>query len=288
MKILVIGATGYQGGHVARHLLKKGHTVHAFTRNSSSPAAQELVKLGAVPVLGNLEDSLSIEKALDSVDAVFGMSTPFEINQQANVEQETQEGIRLADAVKKKNTYMVFSSVSDAPKKTGVPHFDSKYKIEQHIQTIGAEVAILGPVYFMENLLRYQLPLLKEKIYSLPLPPDRKLAQIALDDLAAFAVLALENKNKFVGKRIDLASDELTGKEAAGALKEATGKSIEYLEVPIASVRKLSEDSAKMYEWFNNVGYSVDIPALKKEYPEIPWHTFKDWAKEQNWKEVFA
>jgi len=284
MNVLVTGATGKQGGHVARLLLKRGHSVHAFTRKADSPAARELAKLGAEIVTGDLSDRASVERAVEGVDAIFAMSTPFE----AGMEAETKQGVTVADAAKAKGKYLVYTSVGSANKNTGIPHFDSKWRVEQHIAKIGAEAAIIAPVYFMENVIAFGKQQLKEGLYATPLRPDRKLAQIALDDIAGFTVLALENKGRFIGKRIDLASDDLTGGQVAEILTRVIGKPIKYFQVPIENIRKMGEDMTKMYEWFERVGYSADTAALRRDYPEVGWHTYEDWAKEQDWKQILS
>ena len=284
MNVLVTGATGKQGSHVARLLLKNGHSVHAFTRKADSPAAHELAKLGAKIVTGDLSDRASVERGVEGVDAIFAMSTPFE----AGMEAETKQGVTVADAAKAKSKYLVYTSVGSANKNTGIPHFDSKWRVEQHIAKIGAEAAIIAPVYFMENVIAFGRQQLKESMYATPLRPDRKLAQIALDDIASFAVLALENKGRFIGKRIDLASDDLTGGQVAEILTRVIGKPIKYFQVPIENIRKMSEDMTNMYEWFERVGYSVDTALLRRDYPEVGWHTYEAWAKEQDWKQTLS
>ena len=284
MKVLVIGATGNQGGHVARLLLQKGHAVAAFTRQGQSPAAQKLVNLGARIVTGDLNDRASVERAAEGVDAIFAMATPFE----AGIAAEIRQGRTVAEAARALDKYLVYTSVASANRNTGIPHFESKWEVEQHIARIGAEAAIVAPVYFMENLLAFQKQPLQEGFYATPLRADLKLSQIALHDLAAFAVLALENKERFVGKRIDVASDDLTGAQAAAILAKVLGKPIQYFLVPLEEIRKMSEDLVKMYEWFERVGYHLDIAALHGEYPEVGWHTYEAWAKEQDWKAILS
>lgn len=284
LSVLVTGATGKQGGQVARLLLRKGHQVHAFTRKADSPAAKALAKAGAKVVTGDLTDRPAVEREVEGVDAVFAMSTPFE----AGMEAETKQGITVADAAKAKGRYLVYTSVGGANRNTGIPHFDSKFKVEQHIGKIGVDAAIVAPVYFMENAFVFGKQELKEGVYATALRPDRKLAQIALDDLAGFAVLALENKARFAGKRIDIASDDLTGAQAAEILSRAMGQPLKYFQVPIEKIRAMSDDMAKMYEWFERVGYSVDTATLRREYPEVGWHTYESWAKKQDWKAILG
>ncbi len=280
--ILVTGATGKQGGAVARLLLQKGHKVKAFTRKPDSPAALELKRLGAEPVVGSLDDLNSIQRAAQGVETIFAMSTPFE----AGMEAETQQGLNVADAAETAGVkHLVYTSVGGANRNTGIPHFDSKYKVEQHIQALGVPYTIIGPVAFMENVIHpsWSLPALQNGTVAMALPAQKKLAQIAVADVGAFAVLVIENPSRFLGKRIDIASDDLTGEEAAEILSRATGRKITYFEVPIEQVRAMSEDFAIMYEWFNRVGYQMDIAALRRDYSEVKWHTFETWAKRQDW-----
>ena len=91
---------------------------------------------------------------------------------------------------------------------------------------------------------------------------------------AGFAV----SGEPFYGKRINIASDELTGTEMATALAEVTGRAVSYKELPLAELRTQSDDMARMYDWFNRVGYSVDLQKLRKDYPEVKWRTFREWA----------
>lgn len=278
MKILVVGATGKQGSHVARHLLNRGHHVHAFTRNPQSKVIQELSSMGATAVVGNLYNRESLEKALESVDAFFAITTRVP----DGVEAEIQQGINIGDAAKSKNKYLVFSSVASADKKIGIPHFDSKTTIEEHFKQISLPACVLAPVYFMENV--FAMPQLKEGQYVTTLPSNKRLQQVALDDIAAFATLALENPDRFKNKRIELASDSLTAEEVIEILSKVSGRPIQYIQVPLENVH--DHDMAKMFAFFNKPGFSVDIIELHRAYPEIPWHTYHSWAKEQNWQNM--
>jgi uncharacterized protein YbjT (DUF2867 family) len=265
-------------------MLQKGHGVAAFTRQAQSPAAQKLANLGAQIVTGDLNERASAERAAESVDAIFAMGTPFE----ARIEAEIRQGNTVAEAARARGKYLVYNSVASANQNTSIPHFESKWEVEQHIARIGAEAAIVAPVYFMENLLAFQKQRLQEGFYATPLRADLKLSYIALNDLAGFAVLTLENKERFVGKRIDVASDDLTGAQAAAILTKVLGKSIKYFQVPLEEIRKMSEDLVKMYEWFERAGYHLDIAALHGEYPEIGWHTYETSASEQDWEAILS
>jgi uncharacterized protein YbjT (DUF2867 family) len=282
LSVLVSGATGQQGGALARVLLEKGHRVRAFVRRPDSPEAAELERLGAELAQGDFEEPSTIERAARSMDAVFVVATPFE----AGMEAETRHGIAVADAAKTAGVgHLVYSSVANADKDTGIPHFDSKREVEEHVERLGVPYTIVAPVYFMENLLApWTLPELKEGRLPMALPSSRPLQQIALSDIAAFTALVLEKREEFEGRRVDIASDELAGEEVAEVLTRVTGPEIHYVELPLEQVRQaMGEDGARMFEWFDQVGYSADIAALRRDHPEVGWHTFEGWAKEQEW-----
>jgi uncharacterized protein YbjT (DUF2867 family) len=273
-KILVTGATGQQGGALAKLLLQKKHNkVHALTRNTQSSAAQDLRNKGANILKGDLDDSDSLEQAVKDVDSVFLMGTPFE----DGTEAETRRGKLMADVAKENNIeHLVYSSVANADQNTGIPHFESKYKIEQHIKNLGIPFTIIGPTFFMENLLG---PGLEQGQLALPLSPFSILQQSALQNIAEFSALMLERRKPFLGKRIDIASDEVTGEQAAKILSNELGYKIKYVHVPLEQLYRANEDMARMYDWYERVGTGIDITSLHQEYPEVNWLTFKDWAR---------
>jgi uncharacterized protein YbjT (DUF2867 family) len=279
--VLVAGATGRQGGAVARLLLERGHRVHALTRRPGSQAAAALHVLGAEIFQADLDDEASVRAAAEGADAFFLVTTPFEEGAQAEVRQ----GRRAAEAAKKAGVkHLVYSSVASADRATGIPHFDGKREIEKHVEGLGVPCTILAPVFFMENFLAAaSLDGLRAGTLSVPLPPSRPLQMIAVADIAAFARLALERPGELAGRRIDLASDVLTGPEIAKALSHATGSAIDYSAAPIDAVRARSEDLARMWEWLDGTGYAADVAALRREHPEVGWHDLGAWAREQDW-----
>ena len=286
-KILVTGATGQQGGALARLLLQKKHEVYALIRNTEpeSPKAQNLRNLGAKLIKGDLDNPESLEQATNGVDSVFLMGTWVEVG----TEGETRRGKMMVDIAKeKKIEHLVYSSVVNADKNTGIPHFESKYKVEQHIKNCGIPYTIIGPTFFMDNMLSYSRAGLQRGQLALPLSPSLILQQSALENIAEFFALVLERHNSFLGKRIDIASDEITGEQAAKVLSDESRRKISYVQVPLEQIRQASEDLALMFQWFERIGTGVDIASLHKQYPEVNWLTFKDWVKSQNWEGLAA
>ncbi|AID28903.1 uncharacterized protein YbjT (DUF2867 family) [Mesorhizobium sp. USDA 4775] len=279
--ILVTGATGQQGGAVARALLSRGHRVKALTRKPDSDAARQLVAAGAEVVAGDLADAASIVRAAKDVDTMFLMGNSYE----AGLEEETRQGILAANAAKAAGIgHLIYSSVADADKQTGIPHFESKYLVEQHVRQLGIPHTISAPVAFMENAVApWSTGALSQGTLAFAMPPKRALQLVALADIGAFVAALAERREQVFGKRYDFAGDELSGEEQAKILTKAIGRPIRYQEIPIAAARQQSEDAALMFEWFDRVGYDVDIAALRRQFPEVRWHGFADWARAFDW-----
>ena len=278
LTVVVTGSTGKQGGAVARGLLERGHKVRAVTRDPNSSQAKLLANAGATLVAASLEDTAAIMKALEGATSLFAMTTPF-----GGTDAETRQGVAAAAAAKAAGVHLVFTSVGSANRQTGIPHFDSKYEVEKYIAKVGVRATILAPVSFMENLY-FAKEQLAKGIYAAALPPTRALAQVAVVDIGAVAVRLLEDAGRFTGKRFDLASDDLTGNDVVAILSRVTGRSFTYFQVPLDVIRQgMGEDGAKMYEWFNRVGYTVDLAALRREFPDVAFHDFESWAKALDW-----
>ena len=281
-RILVTGATGQQGFAVANALLEGGAAIRVLVRKPDHARAQELAGRGAEVATGDFDHPDTLAEALAGVTSVFGVTTPFG----GGTDAEVRHGKTLVDAAKKAGiAHFVYSSVGGADQGTGIPHFDSKYEVEKHLVASGLAYTITGPVYFYENLLfPWSIPALKEGVLRMAMPADRKLQQVAVRDIGRFNALALRRPGDFAGKRIDYAGDDITGSEAAAILAKHAGREVAFAEQPVAEVYKQSEDLGLMYDWFNKVGYSSDLGALRRQYPEVEWLDYDRWAAAQDWK----
>ncbi len=279
--VLVTGATGQQGGAVAHALLSRGHRVKALTRKPDSDAARRLASAGADVVIGDLGDAASVVNAARGVDTMYLMGNSYE----AGTEEETRQGIIAADAAKTAGVgHLIYSSVADANKKTGIPHFESKNLVEKHVAGLGIPYTISAPVAFMENFVApWSIGGLRQGTHAFAMPPKRVLQLVAVGDIGAFVAALVERREQVFGKRFDFAGDELSGEEQAKILSQAIGRPTNYQEIPIAVARQQSEDVALMFEWFDKVGYDADIATLHRDFPEVRWHTFADWAREFDW-----
>jgi len=275
--VLITGATGKQGGATLRHLAgQPGFTVRAMTRKPDSPAAKAVAALGAEVVAGDLDDGPSLERVLAGVWGVFSVQNSWE----AGVEGEEEQGKRLAKAARDKGVqHFVYSSVGSAHKNTGIPHFDSKFHIEQAVKALGfPSYTIIRPVFFMENVLSPQT-LNGDKLVA-TLKPGTKMQMIASDDIGRFSARAFLAADKMNGVEVDIAGDEVTMPEAAEAISGFMGKKVTYQPIPIEVVRQNNEDLALMLEWFDTVGYSADIASLESQWGIRPL-TLKEWLRTQ-------
>jgi uncharacterized protein YbjT (DUF2867 family) len=280
-EVLVLGSTGNQGGAVARQLLKKGFNVKAVTRKPDSEAAKNLSKLGAQIVQAEISDAAAISRALEGVWGAFAVFTMAG----TGVQWEEEQGIKFAEAAKKAGVgHFVYSSVASANKNTGIPHFESKWHTEEKVRSMGFPFyTIIRPVSFMENILSPRTwPAVENGSLMMGLRPDAKQQIIAVEDIGRFGALAFEQPEKLNKEEIDIAGDELTVTEMAQVLSKALGKQIKAVPVPIEEMRKAMPDFAKMIDWIDKTGYSVDIPGLAKKYGIRPM-TFEHWVKKAKW-----
>jgi len=280
--ILVAGATGHQGGSVARALLSDGWKVRALTRHPESAAANELKSLGAEIVCGDMTNPQSLDEPLKGCYGVFSVQQPMEYG----VEGEINQGIALIDAAKRANVKrFIYNSVASADMNTGIPFFDSKVKVEEYLSKSGLDYTIFRPVFFMENLLA-----LRDSIYDgtlrLGLKADVELEVISLHDIGRFVALAFCEPQNWMNRTLEIAGDELTGPQMAELLGKAIGRKVVYEEEPYDKIEKASADMAMMYEWFNVRGYTVDIKSLREIIPDL--ESFMEWTERAGWHRAAA
>ena len=272
--ILITGVTGHQGGAVARALKGSGFRLRGLTRKPEREQAAVLARDGVEIVKGDLDDEATLRRTLAGVWGVFGVQNSWE----AGVEGEEAQGKRLASLARETGVeHYVYTSVGSAHKRTGVPHFDNKWRIEETVRGLGfPSHVILRPVFFMENLLAPS-SLQGDKLSS-ALKPDTKLQMIAVDDIGWFGARAFTDHAVLNRREIDLAGDVRTMAEAAAILAKALNRPIAFVQIPIEQVRQYSEDLALMLEWFERVGFSADIAGLEREFRRT-LTTLPDWAR---------
>jgi uncharacterized protein YbjT (DUF2867 family) len=277
--VLVFGGTGKQGGGAARNLLQRGWAVHAFARDPAGPAATALRALGATIVPGNLDDVDSVRAAMRGAYGVYSVQTPLG---PGGVPAEERHGCTIADVAAEVGvTHFVHSSVGGAQRPEGVFWREAKLRIEERIRKHDLPATFLRPTYFMDNLDQYP-PLLEggTLVYRRGLQPGRSLQMIASGDIGFFAAAAFDDPAT-IGTKLELAGDELTGDEIAATFERHTGIPTRYEPVPMAELERISEWQATAYSWLNRIGYTADIPALRRRFPALL--TLAGWLAQTGW-----
>lgn len=280
LDVFVVGATGPQGSAVARALLQGGHNVRALTRNLAHPAADSLRLRGARLAWASLEDERRLREALTGMDAVFAVTTA----RGHGAAAEVQQGLLLAQLAQDAGvSHFVYSSLPGAVAVSGVPESDSKHEIERFLSAARIPHTVISPTFFMENLLLPPwLAGLRSGRLPLPVPPGRKLQQIAVADVGRFVRIVLERPDRFANRRVPIASDELTPIEMAATLARITGQCMEH-SAGLPADEAGAVHVAAMYAWTSSNGASADVVGLRRDFPEVNWHTLYGWAELQDW-----
>ncbi len=264
----VVGATGRQGGAAARALLEAGAGVRAVVRDPGTEPAQALADAGAQLVRADIDDADSLRSAFTGVDGLFMMTT---FAGPTGVAGEVEHGRKMADAARDSEVpIVVYSSVGGAERHTGIPHFESKRRVEEHLSSLGIPVVFVRPTFFMENFARSE-PQLKDGtlVVRLPLPADAPLQMIAVDDIGAVSAAALLAPAGIPGGAIEIAGDELTGEQIAAVFGESAGLPARFDPLPLAALAG-DADRQAMFTWMGKPpSYQADFAGTKALAPDV-------------------
>jgi len=267
--VAVFAPTGSQGGAVADALLEAGAHVRALIRNTESDKAKSLAERGAEIVRVDVADPESLVSALVGVDAFWFMTTPPGGMQNPDTAGETRQGIALADAAAAARVpHVVFNSVGGADRGSGIPHFDSKFLVEKHLESLGVNTTIVRPVFFTENFT-WMAPSIEEGtvVMRLPIPDGVPLQMIAVRDVGIIAAQALLDQAS-VPAAIEIAGDELTGSEIASTYGGKAGLPARFEALPI-SVLDGQDDLQAMFRWFAETpAYQADLDQVRRIHPD--------------------
>ncbi|RKG85208.1 NmrA/HSCARG family protein [Corallococcus terminator] len=287
-RVLVLGATGQQGGATARALSKDGWSVRALVRDPSSVKARALEASGVELVRGDMGDRASLDRALVGAYGVFSIQ-PSSGQPQYGVsdDDEFRFGVDVVDAAKAAGVeHFVYTSMAGLRPSTGVGHFESKWRIEEYVRASGLRATIVRPSAFMEILLEPHFGLARRALQFF-VRPDRTMQFIASDDIGVLVARVFAEPGRHAGTTLELAGDELTGAQLAEKIGRATHESISYARFPpeflaqSALLRRLVE----LVDEGTAVG-NADIPALRRLSPGLL--TFDAWLERGGAAEIQA
>ena len=277
--IAVVGATGNQGGSVVDALLARGARVRAVVRDPDKLTARALADRGVELTVGDLTDPPSLDALFDGVDAVFAMTTPLP----GGTEQEAATGIAIADAAARAGVpHLVFSSVGGAERESGVPHFESKRRVEERIEALGIHHTFLRPVLFMDNLSGFMTSVEDgQVVVRMALPDGIPLQMVAVRDIGRAAAAILLGGTAVEGDSVEIAGDTLTGSQIAKAIGAYAGLPARYEALPLEAIASFG-DTAEMFRWFAETpAYQADFEATRALVPDAL--DLPSWLAASNW-----
>jgi uncharacterized protein YbjT (DUF2867 family) len=257
--------------------------VQALVRNPQSRRAQALSDQGIEVVKGDMDDLASLKKAMAGVHGVYSVQDYWT----AGAEVEVQEGKNMADAAHDAGVeHFVFSSVGGAERNSGIDPWDTKWEIEKHIRKLALPATILRPVGFMDD---YYIPQIEKQLMKgrllFPMRAKKPFQMIAPDDVGNFVSLAFAEPERFIGLELEIAGSELTNPEAAQVFSRVLERPVKFHRLPMPVVKMaMGHEFHQMFTWFNDSGFQADIPALRRDYPEVHLTSLEEWLRQEGWE----
>jgi uncharacterized protein YbjT (DUF2867 family) len=267
--IVVTGATGRQGGAVARHLLRDGWQVRALTRSPQSKPAQALAALGATVMQGNAEEPASLTPIFAGAYGVYSVQTPYPKGPEAEVRQ----GQRVADAAHAAGVqHLVYGSAGIGKQRTGVPSWETKLQIEQHMEDLGLPLTILRPMAFMELMTDKAFFPAASTWHLMPtlMGASRKIVWLCTDDLGAIVAQVFARPGEFIGQDFKLASDVRSIDECREIYRAVRGKNPPRFPLPGWLFERfgfVGKDLATMWRWLGTETFEFDTKTARSIHP---------------------
>jgi uncharacterized protein YbjT (DUF2867 family) len=299
--IAVFGATGAQGGGLARAILNDPNSefaVRAITRDANSDKAQELARMGAEVVAADIDDPASVQKALDGAYGAYFVTFYWA---HLSPDKERAEAKTMAEAAKAAGLkHVIWSTLEDTRQwvpldddrmptlmgKYKVPHFDAKGESDQFFTDLGVPVTFLRASYYWDNLIHFGMGPKKELDgnYSVTFPlGDKKMAGIAAEDIGKCAYGIFKRGQEMIGKTIGVAGEHLTAQEMAAKLSKALSKGVRYNSVSPETYRGFgfpgADDLGNMFQFYRDFEQDLnsirDVATSRQLNPEL--QSFDQW-----------
>jgi uncharacterized protein YbjT (DUF2867 family) len=279
--IVVTGATGLQGGAVARRLLQDGWHVHGLTRNAASKQAQALRALGAEIVQGDMAEAASLRRAFEGAYGIYSVQNPFI----GGPEAEVRQGKNVAEVAKEVGVeHLVYGSAGTGRKGTGVPSWETKLQIEDHMRALGLPLTILRPTAFMELMTHKKFfpPVAAWQVMPKLMGSSRRLPWLCTEDLGVIGARAFADPHSLVGRDLTLSSDVRSLDECRSIYREVMGRNPRRLPVPVWLFQRfgfVGKDLTTMWRWLRTGHVDLDTSPTRTIHPDAL--TVGDWLGKQ-------
>ena len=302
--IVVFGATGAQGGGVARAILNDPDSefgVRAVTRDPHSDKAEKLAQMGAEVVAGEIDDLQSLKRVLAGAYGAYFVTFFWD---HFSPEKEKAQAKNMAQAAKEAGiNHVIWSTLEDTRQyiplddnrmptineKYKVPHFDGKGESDQYFLDAAVPVTFMLASYYWENMIYFGMGPKKGPDGKLAITfpmGNKKMAGIAAEDIGKCAYGIFKRGNELIGKKIGLAGDQLTCQEMAQAMSKALGKEVAYNEITPDQYRGLgfpgADDLGNMFQFYRDFDEVCnrmrDVKFSRELNPEL--QSFERWLAE--------
>jgi uncharacterized protein YbjT (DUF2867 family) len=273
--VAVTGATGRQGGAVARRLLSDGWRVRAVTRKPDRPAARALAALGAEVVRADMMNTSELVHAFGDAYGVYSVQNFMP----AGTEAEIIQGKNVADAAKATSVqHIVYGSAGTGATDTGIPSWDSKLTVQAHIEALGLPLTVLRPMAFMELMTDkgFFPPVSTWSLMPRLMGHDRPVGWICVDDLAAIAARAFAEPGRFIGADLSLTSDVQSIAQCRQIWGEVYGRPPRRASMPVWMFQRfVGSDLITMWRWLRTARFDIDPTPTRTVLPTAL--TVREW-----------
>lgn len=268
--IVVTGATGLQGGAVARRLRDNGWQVRAVTRSPRSEKARALAALGMEVVQADLNDLASLSPVFAGAYGVFSVQNPMI----SGMEGEIRQGKHVAEAARQYGMeHLVYASAGIGVTETGIPSWESKQVVEGHIRSIGIPYTFLRPMAFMELMTdkKFFPQIAAWQVMPAMMGSSRKLPWLSAEDVGVIAARAFEETERFVGQELQLLSDVQSIDECREIYRDVVGRNPPRFPMPAWIFERfgfVGKDLSTMWRWLRTGVVDLDPEPTRQIHPE--------------------
>lgn len=279
--IVVCGATGRQGGAVARHLVEAGWRVHGLTRSPDAAKARALVDHGIDVVQADMDDRASLDRAFAGAYGVYSVQNPMI----SGFEAEVAQGTNVADAARAAGVRHVVYGSAGIGSRTGIPSWDTKVAVTEHMRRLELPLTVLRPEAFME--------LMSDKAYYpaasvwhvMPklMGSTRNVPWLAVDDLGVIAAAVFADPARYIGADIPVAGDIKSIDECRSIWEEVHGRRPSSFPMPVWMFERVAGHAGKdlpiMWRWLRTGTVPEDTGPTRQIHPTA--RTVRQWLEER-------